>query len=427
MENSAYIPRLVDSLVQKHLEAFGAVEITGTMWCGKTWTSQQHAKSSIRLDVRANRELAELSPETALSGEHPHLIDEWQEVPTLWDVVRHAVDDAAGQRGLYLLTGSSRPAKKQVHHSGSGRISRLRMWPMTLAETGVSAKSVSLKSLFEGSFATTPTETSLASLADQIVRGGWPDAINVSADAAKLIPNQYVDTLLSAQDNNAPEGERDQRRFLQSLARNLGSSVKIDTLVTDMGYEVEKAVTETGRKRVRDLLLFFTGKFVIDAVSGWDAPIRSPQRLRTKPRYNFADPSLPAALLGVDQNGLMGNTQLFGQLFEQLCLRDLNVYSSVLPAAGPSPLFYYRDADGLEVDAIIELRDGRWGAIETKLSGTKVAQAEESLLRLKKKITANPAARNKEPSFMMVLVGLSDYAYQTKNGIYVVPLTALTA
>lgn len=427
MENSAYIPRLVDPLVQKHLEAFGAVEITGTMWCGKTRTSLQHANSSIRLDVAMNRELAELSPETVLIGEHPRLIDEWQEAPALWDVVRHAVDDAAGQRGLYLLTGSSRPAKDEVRHSGSGRISRLRMWPMTLAEMGVSSKSISLSGLFDGSFTTMPTETSLSALAEQVVRGGWPDAVNVSTEAAELIPIQYVDTLLSAQDKNAPEGEREQRRFLRSLARNLGSSVKIDTLVADMGYKVEGETTETGRKRVRDLLSFFTGKYVIDAVSGWDAPIRSPQRLRTKPRYNFADPSLPAALLGIDQSGLMGNMQLFGQLFEQLCLRDLNVYASTLPSAGPAPLSYYRDADGLEVDAIVELRDGRWGAIEIKLSSTKVAQAEGNLLRLKKKIAANPAAHNKEPSFMMVLVGLSDYAYQTENGIYIVPITALTA
>lgn len=249
--------------------------------------------------------------------------------------------------------------------------------------------------------------------------------MGLEPEAAELIPSQYVDTLLSSQDTHAPESEYEQRAFLQSMARNMGSSVKIDTLVSDMGYEVDGAVSETGRRRIRKLISFFSNKFVIEGVTGWDAPIRSPQRLRTKPRYNFADPSLPAALLGVNQGMLMGNMQLFGQLFEQLCLRDLNVYASILPAAGHKPLFYYRDADGLEVDAIIELRDGRWGAVEIKLSGSKVSQAEESLMRLKKKIVSNPAARNKEPSFMMVLVGLSDYAYRTKNGVYVVPLTAL--
>lgn len=427
MQNDAYIPRLIDELVEKHLAAFGGVEITGTMWCGKTWTSLQHASSSIRLDVAASRELAELSPETVLVGEHPRLIDEWQEVPEMWDVVRHAIDDAAGKRGLYLLAGSSKPAKDKVRHTGSGRISRLRMRPMTLAESGVSTGVVSLRDLFDGRFKTVSTETSLSVLAEQIVRGGWPDAVSLGAESAELIPAQYLDTLLSSQDGRAPETERDQRRFLQSLARNMGSSVKIDTLVSDMGYEVDGAINETGRKRVRGLLEYFSGRYVIDAVSGWEAPIRSPQRLRTKPRYNFADPSLPASILGVAPEALMENMQLFGQLFEQMCLRDLSVYASVLPVSGNNPLFYYRDADGLEVDAIVELRDGRWGAIEIKLSAAKAAQAEDSLLRLKRKVLSNPAARNRGPSFMMVLTGLSDYAYKTDNDVYVVPITALTA
>lgn len=427
MQHEAYLPRLIDPLVEKHLAAFGAVELTGTMWCGKTWTSLQHARSSIRLDVAANRELASLSPETILLGEHPRLIDEWQEVPEIWDVVRHAIDDAAGERGLYLLTGSSRPAKSEVRHSGSGRISRLRMWPMTLYEAGFSTGEVSLADLFEGRFQPKPVDTDVTSLADQIIRGGWPDAVHLSPEAAELVPAQYVDTLLSAQDAAAPEAEPELRKFLQSLARNVGSSVKVDTLVSDMGYEVEGAITETGRKRIRNLLGFFTGKYVVDALNGWDAPIKSPQRLRTKPRYNFADPSLPAALLGINQKALMGNMQLFGQLFEQMCFRDLNVYASALPGTSPASIYYYRDADGLEIDAVIELRDGRWGAIEIKLNGTKAPQAEENLLRLKKKVLANPAARNREPSFLMALVGISGYTYQTKNGVYVVPLTSLKA
>ena len=426
LDNRAYIPRLIDSTIEKHLKAFGAIEISGTMWCGKTWTSLYHSSSSIRLDVDSDRVLATLAPEAVLEGAKPRVIDEWQEVPQIWDVVRHAVDDAAGEKGLFILTGSSRPARQKTHHSGSGRISRLRMWPMSLAEVGASNKTVSLKGLFEGEFYSGKVSNSLEDLTKYVICGGWPDAVQLEQEEAHLIPYQYLDTLISARDEASPENENDLRNFLTSLARNIGSSVKINTLVSDMNYEVEGRITETGRKRIRELLDYFAGRYLVDSQTGWNAPIRSPQRLRTKPRYNFADPSLPAALLGVNESALLSNTQLFGQLFEQLCLRDLNVYASALPLYA-SPLRYYRDDDGLEVDAIIELRDGRWGAIEIKLGWNKVDLAESNLLRLKSKIAANPAARNPEPSFMMVLVGVSEHCYQTKNGVYVVPITELTA
>lgn len=424
----AYIPRLIDPVIARHLQAFGAVEVAGTMWSGKTWTSLEHAASSTSLDVPSERELAQLSPEAVLLGAKPRLIDEWQEVPTIWDVIRHSVDDAAGERGLYLLTGSSRPSHGETHHSGSGRISRLRMWPMTLFEMGHSSGQVSLSGLFDRGLEplkSLETKTDLRDLAEYIVRGGWPDAVHLEKDVAELIPTQYVDTLLASQDRSAPDSPNDLRRFLRSLARNLGSSVKIDTLVADMGYEVEGEITETGRRKIRALLQYFIDRFVIDRLEGWDAPIKSPQRLRTKPRYGFADPSLPAALLGMNDDSLMKNMQVFGQLFEQLCMRDLQVYASVMQAAGEGSLRFYRDADGLEVDAILELRDGRWAGIEIKLGWNKVAQAEESLLRLKRKVAANPSAQNPEPSFLMVLVGVSDRAYTTNSGVHVVPITAL--
>lgn len=426
-EQDGYINRLIDPVVKTYLHAFGAVEIYGTMWSGKTWTSLHHANSSIRLDSPENRELVELMPDALLKGDRPRLIDEWQEYTPSWDMVRRAVDDASGQKGLYLLTGSSRPAKGDVHHSGSGRIARIRMWPMSLAESNDSSKRVSLSGLFEGEFKAFEEEVKLEHLAELIVRGGWPESMGSSDSVSSLVPAQYVDVLVSSQDRKAPASERDLYLFLQSIARNIGSSVKIDTLVKDMRYEVEGAVTETGRRKTRSLIDYFCDRYVLDPMHGWEAPIKSPSRLRTKPRYNFADSSLPAALLGVDAESLMKNMQLFGQLFEQLCIRDLNVYTSVLSKALPGSLRYYRDADGLEVDAIIELRDGRWGAIEIKLGWNKIKQGVDSLLRLKKKIAANPAARNPDPSFMMVLVGKCDRAFKTEEGVYVVPIMSLTA
>lgn len=427
IDEGSYIPRLIDPIIDAHLRAFGAIEIAGTMWSGKTWTGMRHAKSLIRLDVKENRELAELAPETVLAGEEPRLIDEWQDVPSVWDEVRHAVDDASGRRGLYILTGSSRPVKAEVHHSGAGRISRLRMWPMTLSESGASSNKVSLSGLFEGTFAPFEEKVDLPHLAELIVRGGWPDTVHADSFVADLVSTQYIDTLLSSHDAKAPVSEAELRRFLQSLARNIGSSVNVDTLVKDMGFESDGRVTETGRRRIRGCLDYFTSRYVIDAMPGWDAPIKSPQRLRVKPRYNFADPSLAAASLGVDATALMRDMQLFGQLFEQLCLRDLSVYASVMSSALPGPLRYYRDSDGLEADAILELRDGRWAAIEIKLGWNKIQQGVDSLLRLKNKVAANPAARNPEPSFMMVLVGKADRAFMTEEGVYVVPITSLCA
>lgn len=422
---NSYIPRILDTTVQTHLKAFGAVEIAGTMWSGKTRTSLEHGSSECNLDDPETRALAEMAPDSILSGETPRVIDEWQIVPPLWDAVRRRVDAAPHERGLYILTGSSRPAKSSTMHTGSGRISRLRMWPMSLQESGASSAKVSLSALFEGEFQPASNETSPARLAELVCCGGWPAALSLDRDLAGLVATQYIDALVASQDAAAPEPESDLRRFLQSLARNMGSAPKVDTLTADMGYLTDGKVTETGRRRTRDLLAYFTSRFVVDELRGWEAPIKSPQRLRSRPRYDFADPSIPAALLGVDERSLLGNFQLFGQLFEQMCLRDLRVYTSALSKAKPDSLHYYRDADGLEVDAIIELRDGRWGAIEIKLGANKAEDAERSLLRLQRKIAGNPAARNPNPSFLLALVGVGQFAYKMPSGVLVVPLTCL--
>ena len=423
-----YRPRLIDPVVERHLKAFGAVEITGTMWSGKTWTSRAHGGSRVTFDNPQTRALAEIDPDAVLRGTAPHIIDEWQEVPSIWDFVRNRVDDSPSQRGLFILTGSSSPAKSEVHHTGSGRISRLSMWPMSLAELGVSNGAVSLQGLFDGRFESHPVETSLDQLATSICRGGWPASADLSDDLATLVPQQYLDALLAKDETRAPGTERELRRFLRALARNIGGSVTLRVLANDMGLGEKIGIScDTAERRVREFLDYFLGRYVICDLYGWDAPIKSPSRLRTKPKHCFADPSLPASLLGVDEGALLGNTQLFGQLFEELCLRDLRIYTSVLKGAHPNSLSYYRDADGLEVDAVIELRDGRWGAIEIKLGANKVGEAQANLLRLRNKVAANPAARNPEPSFLLVLVGKTDHCYRTSEGVFVVPITELTA
>lgn len=423
MQKEGYIPRIVDAQVEEYLKAFGAVEVACTMWSGKTWTSEEHANSVVSLVNRQSHALAELDPEAVLAGSAPRVIDEWQEVPEIWDVVRQDVDNSAGKRGLFILTGSSSPAQEKTHHSGAGRIGRLRMWPMTLAELGLSDKTVTIAGLFEGEFTSGPVKTDLNLLVNAICRGGWPAAISLTEKAARLVPRNYLEAFISSSEKKSPMPSNDLKALLISLARNVGTSVKRETLAKDV-FQID-APTPMQLNSISYGLRYLENHYIVSSVNGWDAPIKSPSRLRVKPKRLFADPSLPASLLGANQDRLLNNLQLFGQLFEEMCMRDLSVYARAHESAGPDPLRYYRDADGLEVDAIIELDDGRWGAIEIKLGENKVEQAEKNLLRLKKKVSANKAARNPQPSFLAVLVGKTEFKYRTQNGVYVFPITCL--
>ena len=425
IDGQTYVPRIIDKAVELNLRAFGAVEITGTLWSGKTWTARAHGNSLVSFDSDSVRNLAQIDMNLVLQGEAPLVIDEWQEVPAVWDAVRHKVDEAAGRRGLYLLTGSSRPAKGTTRHTGSGRIAQLAMWPISLYESGHSSGTVSLSALFEGRFEGGPVSTDLRQIASCIYRGGWPGALTLDDEAAGLVPRQYLNALLSKDDDAAPGSRPEMRAFLQSLARNIGSAATLETIARDMGLDADEAHSQTRTRTTRSYLNYFLNRYVVCDLPGWDAPIKSPRRLRTKPKHGFADPSLAATLLGVGPAALLEDTQLFGRLFEELCLRDLRVYTSALKMSHPDSLRYYRDSDGLEVDAIIELQDGRWGAIEVKLGENKADDAERSLLRLAKKVAANAAARNPEPSFMLVLVGKTDYMYRLPSGVIVAPITEL--
>lgn len=424
LQHETYRPRIIDAILKRHLATFGAVEIAGTMWSGKTWSAQAQANSQTSLYSEQAAALARIDPQIVLAGERPHLIDEWQEVPSVWDSVRHAVDEAGSVPGQYMLTGSSTPAKDEVRHSGAGRISQLRMWPMSLSESGHGDGTVSLGGLFDGRFTSGPVTTSLEDLARFICLGGWPGALNLDPDSAILVPPQYVNTVVSSSQGKTPRSQQQLRALGVSLARNVGAPATLDTLGMDMRLDAEDA--PQARQVVRQCLDFYEEWYVIDEIRGWDAPIKSPRRLRTKSKRYFSDPSLPASLLGMTPSRLLTQAQLFGNLFEELCMRDLRVYVSALSASPLESLRYYRDSDGLEVDVIVELNDGRWGAIEIKLGSNKVDQGVHSLLRLRDKIRSNPAAQNPEPSFMAVLVGKTDFKYTTLEGVHVFPITSLT-
>ena len=428
LRNSKYKDRLLDKRLEKHLRAFGAVEIVGSMWCGKTWMAEAHAESKINLSNTGIRTLIEADHSLAFDGGKPHVIDEWQEIPALWDETRLAVDAAAGERGLFILTGSATPKKEETVHSGTGRISRIHLRPMSLYETGDSDGSVSLSGLFDGCFKNARVQTDLRNIAKLICKGGWPGVLYLEADAAELIPNQYLDTFISSIGTKSGVNEYRLRRFLASIARNVGQAVTYQTIVSDIAEgDIDNKKEIVSRQQIETFLSMFKERFIIEDLSGWDAPIRSKSRVRVKSKHSFVDPSLTAALLGADKDRLLQDGQLLGKLFQELCLRDLRIYASCMDSALPDPIKYYRDSDNLEVDAIIELRDGRWAGIEVKLSENKVAEGVDNLLRLKAKVAQNPLARNPEPAFMAVLVGKTDFCRKTPEGIYVIPFTALTA
>ena len=428
LRNSRYKDRLLDKRLEKHLRAFGAVEIVGSMWCGKTWMAEAHARSKINLSNADVRSLIEADNKLAFEGLRPHVIDEWQEIPSLWDATRLAVDAADGERGLFILTGSSTPKKDETSHSGTGRISRIHLRPMSLYETGNSDGSVSLSGLFDGEFKSSRVRTDLRHIADLICKGGWPGALHLESTDAELIPDQYLDTFISSIGNKSGSNEHKFRRFLVSLARNSGQAVTYNTISSDVAEgELNGKKELTPRQSVESYLNTLKGRFIIEDLCGWDAPIRSKSRVRVKPKRSFVDPSLVAALLGADKSRLLQDGQMFGKLFEELCVRDLRIYASCMDSALPNPVMYYRDSDNLEVDAIIELRDGRWAAIEIKLGENKVASSVDNLLRLKNKIASNPMAQNPEPAFMAVMVGATDFCRKTPEGIFVIPCTSLTA
>lgn len=423
LKEKKYINRIVDSQLARQLDLFGAVEVAGTMWCGKTWTSLAFANSVSRIGLAGPRSAAEADPATALIGSRPHLIDEWQDVPEIWDEVRATVDSTANASGSFILTGSAEPNKHEVHHSGAGRISKLRMSTMTLQETGLSTGTVSLAGLFEGRFEPKLAQQRLQPLAEAICKGGWPFLVTSQSYSPDYL-DSYFEALFDVSVPRKGLSGSESRKVAVSLARNLGSAAKLSTIAEDAQISAPNA--KVAAEKVSTHISALEQLYVIEQLKGWDAPIRSKSRVRTKPKRYFADPSLAANLLQITPERLLNDGQLFGLLFESLAIHDLNVYARALQGAPTEPLRYYRDSDNLEVDVIVELRDGRWAPIEIKLGDNKVPEGLANLNRLRRKIAANPAARNRKPSFSAVIVGTGEYArYDKEADAFVIPLTTL--
>ena len=423
LKPDGYIGRIMDSRLEHLLGLFGAVEVAGTMWCGKTWTSLSFSESVTRIGLSGPRTAAEADPSTALVGARPHLIDEWQDVPAIWDEVRAAIDADVASRGSFILTGSAEPNKDKVHHSGAGRIAKLRMSTMTLQETGQSSGAVSLAGLFEGEFEPQLVQQRLEPLAKAVCKGGWPALARCEGGSSEYL-DSYFEALFGVSIPRKGLSGDESRSVALSLARNLGTAAKLATIAGDS--QIAAPNPKVAAERASAHVSALEELYVVEQLKGWDAPIRSRSRLRTKPKRYFADPSLAANLLQVTPDRLLGDGQLFGLLFETLAIHDLAVYARALPGASSEPLRYYRDSDGLEIDAVIELRDGRWAPVEIKLGDNKAPEAFASINRLRRKVAANPAARNPKPSFSAVVVGAGEFARYDKDAdVYVIPLTAL--
>jgi predicted AAA+ superfamily ATPase len=417
-----YRPRVTDARLQKLLKSFGGVEITGPKWCGKTWTALSHASSVDKLDEEATLQAAMTDPSLVLKGEIPHLVDEWQDVPTVWDAARRQIDERGSVKGQLLLTGSSFPMGAKVHHSGAGRIARLRMRPMSLYEQGLSNGEVSLRALFNGNFAPARNKTEILDVARWCCRGGWPSTLNLEDSYALETPREYITSFLDLSIPKTGKSPETTRRLMVALALNLAQAATYKTLAKDMAYGDEDA--SPSAETVEAYLEVLQSFYLLEYLPGWDAPIRGKQHVRIKPKRFFVDPSLDAALLNTEPLALMRDMQTLGNLFESLCLRDLRIYLSLLDGVG-NTLNYYRDDRGLEVDAIIQRGDGSWAALEIKLSEHKIEEGAKNLIKLRKRVRENTAARNPDPDFLAVLIGKGDTAYRRDDGVLVVPLATL--
>ena len=422
-----YMPRVADAQIERYLKAFGAVEIAGTKWCGKTWSALMQGASVSYVDE--SLDLARADPSMMLIGDRPHVIDEWQRVPAIWDCVRHEVDRARGTRGAFILTGSSTPATRQGEqgpaHSGAGRIGRVRMSPMSLFESGESTGQVSLEGLFAGEFTPCVAERDTLGLVEAACRGGWPEAVDMEVDAAQLIAREYVTAALGVSIPALGLDPDIARRLASSLARNLGQAATYKTIINDMFGAEENPLSVIDEGRVRAYLDALKGMYIVEEVPGWAPPARDRKRFAMKPKRYLADPSLACALLGMSPAALLADWQTFGLVFENMAVRDLSVYARALDLLDDVPVRYYRDDSGVEADAIVQLADGRWAAFEFKVSEDKVEKGVASLERMRRKVCENPRSQTRPPEFMAVITGVGEYAREVAEGIVAVPIRLL--
>lgn len=419
-----YRPRIVDEMLKDKLEAKGAVLIEGPKWCGKTTTALQVAASVLRMDEpsrrAANIQMSEIEPERLLEGDTPRLIDEWQIAPKLWDAARYEVD-IRGEEGQFILTGSAVPVDSEdITHSGTGRFTWLMMRPMSLYESGESSGEVSLKDLFNKPYKITGiSEHNIDDLTFLICRGGWPHAIGMKEKAALSQAEDYYDAVVKSDINRADGVNKNPervKRLMRSFARNQGAQIGYTTLRDDIQANDTGSLNEDTVASYVDALKKI---FVIEDMPAWNPNLRSKTSIRSSDTRYYIDPSIATAALGIGPNDLVNDLNTMGLLFETLCVRDLRVYAESIGG----DVLHYRDKSGLECDTVIHLRNGSYGLAEIKLGGQKlIEEGVENLKALEKKIDTS---KMPGPSFMMIVVGIGDFAYRREDGIYIVPIGCL--
>ena len=418
-----YLPRIIDKLLSDRLEAKGAVLLEGPKWCGKTTSAKEIAGSFISMDQpemsKQYQSMAELSPLTLLKGETPRLIDEWQIAPNLWNAVRYEVDQR-DEFGQFILTGSAVPAEiDESMHTGTGRISRLYMRPMSLYESEDSNGKVTISDMFANKEISSKSDTDLEEIAFLICRGGWPKAVGLTEKQALFQAIDYFDAVVSADISRVDSVKRDKekaKRFLKSYARNVGTRATLETIRQDVLANHTGTFDPVTLYSYRDAL---TKIFVIEDSPAWNPNLRSKAAIRTTDARYFVDPSIATAALQLSPKDLLNDLNTMGLIFENLCVRDLRIYADYLDGS----IYQYRDSNGLECDAVIHLRDGSFGLIEIKLGGDSlIEEGAKNLKDLASKIDTN---KMKEPSFMLVLCAKAPFAYRRKDVVYVVPITCL--
>lgn len=421
MDKNLYRNRIVDNRLKLYLQTFGAVCVEGPKWCGKTWTCSMQAESAYMVgspaDNFAKRQLARMDVNQALKGKSPHLIDEWQEVPSIWDAVRAAVDEGT-ESGRFLLTGSSTPQRKGVLHAGTGRIARLAMHPMSLYESGSSVGVVSLSDICRGIDIGVQSVKSpeVEELIEFVMRGGWPGSIGKRDALARMIPKQYIANVVDVDLAKFEDVGRDPVKVLKclkSLARNESTTASTNTIRNDIAeYDDASLSINT----VTDYIGVFNRLFLLRDTPPFSTFLRSPARIKQMAKRRFCDPSLASALLKATPALLKRDLRTFGLLFESLVMRDLEIYAEAMEGE----LYHYQDYDGDEFDAVVQTPDDGWSAFEIKLDPTQVEEAAKSLVRIASKFKHNP------PRSLCVIVGKSGLAYRREeDDVYVVPVTAL--
>lgn len=419
-----YRPRIADKLLKRKLRGKGAVLLEGAKWCGKTTTAEQLCNSVLYMSEPEKREqniqLARINPSLLLRGDKPRLIDEWQVAPQLWDAVRFEADHSP-DLGLFILTGSSVPLDmSEVIHSGTGRFAWLKMRPMSLWESGESTGDVSLSNLFDGNLNIAGVSNlNLERIAFISCRGGWPLSVDMEDDIALDQAFDYVSAIERRDIQQADGIDRDPsrvHRLLRSYSRHQGAQVNNSAIRADL---VENEGESLDSDTIASYINALKKIFVIEDVEAWNPNLRSKTAIRSSDTRYFTDPSIATSALGLGPADLIADLNTFGLVFETLCMRDLRVYAEALNGG----VYHYRDKNGLECDAVVHLRDGRYGLIEIKLGGeTLISQGASTLLSLADKIDTT---KMKAPSFLMVITATGDYAYRREDGVLVVPIGCL--